>query len=47
MGGHHAPERSAARDRTAVRLTALALLGMTLVVIAMIASYSGAFGCAP
>ncbi|MGE2722579.1 hypothetical protein [Mycolicibacterium celeriflavum] len=43
MGRHHAPERSAVRDRTAVRMTALALLGMTLVVIAMIASYSGAF----
>ncbi len=43
MGRHHAAELSGARDRTAVRMTALALLGMTLVVIAMIASYSGAF----
>nr|WP_090341995.1 hypothetical protein [Mycolicibacterium malmesburyense]CRL72204.1 integral membrane protein [Mycolicibacterium malmesburyense] len=43
MGRHHAPERSGVRDRTAVRMTALVLLGMTLVVIAMIASYSGAF----
>lgn len=43
MGKHHAAERSGVRDRAAVRMTALALLGMTLVVIAMIASYSGAF----
>lgn len=43
MGRHHAAERSGVRDRTAVRATALALLGLTLVVIAMIASYSGAF----
>lgn len=43
MGRHHAAERSAVRDRTALRTTALALLGMMLIVIAMIASYSGAF----
>ena len=43
MGRHHAAERSPVRDRTALRVTALALLGMMLVVIAMIASYSGAF----
>ncbi|WP_231976813.1 hypothetical protein [Mycobacterium sp. E740] len=43
MGRHHAIERPPARDRTALRMTALALLAMTFVVIAMIASYSGAF----
>ncbi|KUI20943.1 hypothetical protein AU192_10750 [Mycobacterium lehmannii] len=43
MGKHHAPEHSPLRDPTAVRTTVLALLGMALVVIAMIASYSGAF----
>jgi hypothetical protein len=31
------------RDRTAVRTTTLAMIGLTLFVIAMIASYSGAF----
>lgn len=43
MGRHHAAERSPVRDRTALRVTALALLGMMLIVVAMIASYSGAF----
>ena len=31
------------RDRAAIRTTALAMIGLTLFVIAMIASYSGAF----
>lgn len=43
MGRHHAPEQSPVRDRMALRSTALALLGLSLVVLAMIASYSGAF----
>ena len=43
MGKHQAPDRHPARDRAAIRTTALAMIGLTLVVIAMIASYSGAF----
>src|SRR3712207_3577694 len=43
MGRHHAPEPQPLRDRAAVRTTALALLALVLVVVAMIASYSGAF----
>ncbi|MEO3759391.1 hypothetical protein ABGB19_14020 [Mycobacterium sp. B14F4] len=43
MGRHHVPERPPVRDRGALRATVLALLGLALVVVAMIASYSGAF----
>jgi hypothetical protein len=43
MAKHQAPDRHPVRDRTAVRTTALAMIGLTLFVIAMIASYSGAF----
>jgi uncharacterized protein involved in response to NO len=39
---HQAPERHPARDRAAVRTVVLAMIGLTLLVIAMIASYSGA-----
>ena len=37
------PQRHPARDRAAVRTMVLAMIGLTLFVIAMIASYSGAF----
>jgi hypothetical protein len=43
MAKHQAPERHPARDRAAMRTVALAMIGLTLFVIAMIASYSGAF----
>ncbi|MGE0220002.1 hypothetical protein [Mycolicibacterium sp.] len=43
MGRHHTPEHPAHRDRSAVRTSVLALAGLTVFVIAMIASYSGAF----
>jgi hypothetical protein len=43
MAKHLAPERHPARDRTAVRTVALVMTALTLFVIAMIASYSGAF----
>ena len=43
MAKHQAPESHPVRDRAAVRTTALAMIGLTLFVIAMIASYSGAF----
>jgi hypothetical protein len=43
MGRHHAPEPTGAVHRTAIRTTVLALTGLTLFVIAMVASYSGAF----
>jgi hypothetical protein len=43
MAKHQAPERHPARDRAAMRTVALAMIGLTLLVIAMIASYSGAF----
>jgi hypothetical protein len=43
MAKHQAPERHPVRDRAAVRTTAFAMIGLTLFVIAMIASYSGAF----
>jgi hypothetical protein len=43
MAKHQAPERHPARDRAAVRTVVLAMIGLTLLVIAMIASYSGAF----
>lgn len=43
MGKHHTPEASTFRDRSAVRTTVLALAALTVFVIAMVASYSGAF----
>jgi hypothetical protein len=43
MAKHQAAERHPVRDRAAVRTVALALAGLTLFVLAMIASYSGAF----
>ena len=47
MGRHHRPHQPghspAFRDRDAVRTTVLALAGLTLFVVAMVASYSGAF----
>ncbi|MBE1548348.1 hypothetical protein GGC64_002372 [Mycobacterium sp. OAS707] len=43
MAKHQAPERHPVRDRAAVRTVALAMVGLTLFVLAMIASYSGAF----
>ena len=43
MAKHQAPERHPVRDRTAVRTVALAMVGLTIFVLAMIASYSGAF----
>jgi hypothetical protein len=43
MAKHNATERHPARNRAAVRTMALAMVGLTIFVIAMIASYSGAF----
>ncbi|AFM17589.1 hypothetical protein Mycch_2828 [Mycolicibacterium chubuense NBB4] len=43
MGKHHVDELPAFRDRSALRTTALALAGLTIFVLAMVASYSGAF----
>jgi len=43
MAKHQARDRHPVRDRAAIRTTALAMIGLTLFVIAMIASYSGAF----
>jgi hypothetical protein len=43
MAKHQAPDRHPVRDRAGIRTTALAMIGLTLFVIAMIASYSGAF----
>lgn len=43
MAKHQAANRHPVHDRAAVRTTALAMIGLTLFVIAMIASYSGAF----
>ncbi|HKP41832.1 hypothetical protein [Mycobacterium sp.] len=43
MAKHQAPERHPARDRAAMRTVGLAMIGLILFVIAMIASYSGAF----
>jgi hypothetical protein len=43
MAKHHAPDQHPVRNRSAVRTTALAMIGLTLFVLAMIASYSGAF----
>jgi hypothetical protein len=43
MGKHRTPDRHAPRDHAAIRNVALAMIGLMLVVVAMIASYSGAF----
>ncbi|MFB1298306.1 hypothetical protein ACAG24_022590 [Mycobacterium sp. pW049] len=43
MGRHHPEEIPAFRNRSAIRTTVLALAGLTLFVLAMVASYSGAF----
>ena len=43
MGRHHSPELPPIRDRAAIRTTVLALAGLTVFVLAMVASYSGAF----
>src|SRR5258707_177202 len=43
MAKHQAQDRHPVRDRAAIRTTALAMIGLTIFVIAMIASYSGAF----
>jgi len=43
MGRHHTPEKPAVQDRSALRTTVLALAGLTVFVVAMVASYSGAF----
>src|SRR3981081_2148101 len=43
MAKHQAPDRHPVRDRGTIRTMALAMVAMTLFVIAMIASYSGAF----
>ncbi|KRE33207.1 hypothetical protein ASG82_23610 [Mycobacterium sp. Soil538] len=43
MGRHHTPEAPAVADRHAIRTAVLALAGLTVFVIAMVASYSGAF----
>jgi len=43
MAKHQAPDRHPVRDRTAVRTTALTMIGLAIFVLAMIASYSGAF----
>jgi hypothetical protein len=43
MAKHNAAERHLARDRTAIRTVVLAMAGLMIFVIAMIASYSGAF----
>ncbi|PRC41425.1 hypothetical protein C6A85_000000115700 [Mycobacterium sp. ITM-2017-0098] len=43
MGRHHSPAPAASARRTAIRRTLLALTGLTVFVIAMVASYSGAF----
>lgn len=43
MARHQAPERHAVRDRATVRTVTMALVGLTLFVVAMVASYSGAF----
>ena len=43
MAKHQAPDRHHVRDRAAVRTMALAMIGLTIFVVAMIASYSGAF----
>ena len=43
MAKHHAPESHPAGDRVAIRTVLLAIIGLTIFVVAMIASYSGAF----
>jgi hypothetical protein len=43
MAKHRTPERDTPRNNSAIRNVALALIGLTVVVVAMIASYSGAF----
>ncbi|BBX02409.1 hypothetical protein BST36_09870 [Mycolicibacterium moriokaense] len=43
MGRHHAPAPHPARDRAAIRTMILAMIGLTVFVLAMIASYAGAF----
>ena len=43
MAKHQAAERHPARDRAAIRTVALAMIGLTVFVVAMVASYSGAF----
>ncbi|WNG85217.1 hypothetical protein C6A87_014660 [Mycobacterium sp. ITM-2016-00317] len=43
MGRHHAAEPAGFRNRSAVRTTVLALTALTIFVLAMIASYAGAF----
>ena len=43
MAKHQAADHHPVRDRAAVRTVALAMIGLTLFVVAMIASYSGAF----
>jgi hypothetical protein len=43
MAKHQAPEPHPVRDRAALRTVALAMIGLTLFVLAMVASYSGAF----
>ena len=43
MGRHHVPDAHPAGDRAAIRTMILAMIGLTIFVVAMIASYSGAF----
>ncbi|MGP4054669.1 hypothetical protein ACTWP6_07570 [Mycobacterium sp. 4D054] len=43
MGRHHVPEIPPVRDRSALRITVLALTALTVFVLAMVASYAGAF----
>lgn len=43
MAKHQAPEPHPVRDRSAVGAVAVTMIGLTLFVLAMIASYSGAF----
>ncbi|MGE2729140.1 hypothetical protein ACQI4F_06665 [Mycolicibacterium vaccae] len=43
MGKHHTPEPPAFRDRSTLRITVLALCALTAFVVAMVASYAGAF----
>jgi hypothetical protein len=43
MAKHRTPDRHTRRTSVAVRNVTLALIGLTIVVVAMIASYSGAF----
>jgi len=43
MGRHHAPDSHTTGDHVAIRTMFLAMIGLTIFVVAMIASYSGAF----